>query len=343
MGTAEVFYTIRAILSTDEAPDLSELGCPDGKCKGNGGSAASGAGYGAPTWTVNMSNLNVFVTDTPLWYRSPIGPPVEVTLSYNSKGPLTQFEPIGRKWHLNYESYLSADQVTGDVTITMPDGKRDVYTYTPAGFTAPYRVFNDLRITRQGGLFDGNDCELTFPDGTVYIYKVPAWSYRWAFLSEVRDPHSNKLTLHWEGQFPFGGVLKSITDAMGRATIFTQNDQNRIASIRDPFGRTASFGYDLLGRLTQITDMGGYVTTFAYTDGVLPNDYSVIRRMVQGNSTWDFVYDTSGLTVTDNLGIEKSPPAPSRGPPASRGPTPRPGRATGTPRPRPGTEASTRM
>jgi hypothetical protein len=62
----------------------SELGCPDGKCKGSGGASAPGSGYGVPVWTVNMANLNVFITDTPLWHRSPIGPPLEVTLSYNS-------------------------------------------------------------------------------------------------------------------------------------------------------------------------------------------------------------------------------------------------------------------
>ena len=304
-GTAEVFYTIRALLSTDQPIDQSELGCPDGKCKQNGGTSSPGSGYGAPTWSVNMANLNIFVTDTPLWYRSPIGPPVEVTVSYNAKAPETQFEPVGRKWQLNYESFLSSDQATGDVTITMPDGKRDVYAYNAGNFTAPYRVFNDLKITRQGGLFDGNDYDLTFPDGTVYVYKVPAWSYRWAFLSEIRDSHGNKLSLQWEGVFPFGGKLKQITDALGRATVFTQDDNNRITLVQDPFGRTASFGYDLLGRLTRITDMGGYVTTLAYSEGVLADDFSQIRRMVQGNNTWEFTPDANGLTVTDNLGVEK--------------------------------------
>ncbi len=34
---------------------------------------------GAPKWSVNMVNMNLFVTDTPLWYSNPIGPSVEIS------------------------------------------------------------------------------------------------------------------------------------------------------------------------------------------------------------------------------------------------------------------------
>jgi hypothetical protein len=58
----------------------------------------------------------------------------------------------------------------------MPDGRRDVYSYdtNTAKFTPPYRVFNELTVIRQGGIMEGSDYALTFPDGTVYIYKVPS-------------------------------------------------------------------------------------------------------------------------------------------------------------------------
>lgn len=286
-------------LTPDMGEAESELGSPDGKNKAAGGASAPGAGYGVPIWTVNMANLNIFITDTPLWYRSPIGPPVEVTLSYNSKSAGARFEPIGRKWQLNYESYLSADEITSDVTIIMPDGRRDVYTYTPTGFTPPYRVFNELKVTREGGFMEGSDYELTFPDGTVYVYKVPTGSLLWAFLTEIRDPHGNRLSLEWEGQSPWGGRLKKITDAMSRITYFFPDANDRIGSIRDPFGRTARFQYDDQSNLTKITDMGGYSTNFTY-DGC-----GNLQSMVQGSNTWYFETDATGLTVRDNMGSER--------------------------------------
>lgn len=284
-----------------------ELGAPDGMGKAAGGDSAPGAGYGAPTWTVNMSTLNVFITDTPLWYKSPVGPAVEVSFSYNSKAVFNRFEPAGRNWQLNYESYLSSDPVSGDVTIYMPDGRRDVYTYntSTAKFTPPYRVFNELTVIRQGGIMEGSDYALSFPDGTVYIYKVPSGQLLWAFLSEIRDPHyptdsGNKLTLTWVPLpgTPWGGKLTSISDALGRSTTFFYDADNRISTIMDPFGRTASLGYDGNGNLTGITDMGGFTSSFTY-DGC-----GTVQTITTGNNKVTFSHGFNTLTVSDYMGSE---------------------------------------
>jgi hypothetical protein len=53
-----------------------DLGCPEGKCK-QGPSMNGGAPNGAPAWTVNMVNMNFYMTDIPLWYQPPIGPSVD--------------------------------------------------------------------------------------------------------------------------------------------------------------------------------------------------------------------------------------------------------------------------
>jgi len=289
-------------LTPDWGGPEPELGTPDGKGKANGGDAAPGSGYGAPTWTVNMSNLNIFISDTPLWYQSPVGPSVEVKLSYNSKAVFNRFEPVGRNWQLNYESYLSSDPVSGDVTIYMPDGRRDVYSYDQNSnkFTPPYRVFNELTVTRAGGIMEGSDYDLSFPDGTVYSYKVPSGQLLWAFLTEIRDPHHNKLTLEWQpiSDSPWGGLLKSITDALGKKTFFSHDSENRIYSIMDPFGRTASLHYDSQGNLDKITDMGKYWASFSY-DGC-----GTIQTMAQGNNSWTFSHETNSLTVSDFMGSE---------------------------------------
>jgi Rhs family protein len=225
---------------------------------------------------------------------------VEVSFSYNSKAVSNRFEPAGRNWQLNYESYLAPDPVSGDVTIYMPDGRRDVYTYdaNTAKFTPPYRVFNELTVV-------AGDYRLAFPDGTVYIYKVPSGQFIWAFLTEIRDPHyptdpSNKLTLYWDPlpNSPWGGKLNRITDALGRSTTFFHNADNRIYSILDPFGRTVSLTYDSFGNLTRITDMGGFSSSFSY-DGC-----GTIQTITTGNNKVTFTSGFNSLTVSDYMGSE---------------------------------------
>lgn len=294
-------------LTPDAGTGERELGAPDGVGKGSGGDMAPGSGFGSPTWTVNTTNLNIFITDTPLWYKSPVGPAVEVAFSYNSKAVYNRFEPAGRNWQLNYESYLSSDPATGDVTIYMPDGRRDLYTYdsNTGKFTPPYRVFNELTVIREGEIMEGSDYQLAFPDGTTYIYKVPSGQLLWAFLTEIRDPHyptdpANKLTLSWDPlpDSPWGGKLTRITDALGRSTTFFYNGDGRINSILDPFGRTATLGYDTNGNLTRITDMGGFYSTFTY-DGC-----GTIQTLTTGNNKVTFTQGFNTLTVADYMGSE---------------------------------------
>jgi len=115
----------------------------------------------------NMVNLNLFLCTNPLAYWSPIGPSPEITLSYNSQSSTAYNEPFGNKWQFNYGSYLVEDPA-GNVTIFMPDGRRDVYKPDGAGgYTRPYRVFN--RLNKMGE----NHFELRFPDDTLYVYDTP--------------------------------------------------------------------------------------------------------------------------------------------------------------------------
>lgn len=295
----EITITWSWELIPDRGTAERELGSPDGHGQASGGEFSPGSGYGAPTWSVNMVNLNVFIADSPLWYHNPIGPSVQLNLSYNSNSGGARFEPVGRKWQLNYESYLSADEISGDVTIYMPDGRIDTYTPTSTGFTSPYRVYNELKVTRQGEIMEGSDYELKFPDGTIYLYKVPPGSLLWAFLAEIRDPHGNRLSLDWEGQSPWGGKLRKISDALGRSTTFFYDAENRVSSVSDPFGRLAQFAYSSQGDLQKITDMGGYFTSFTY------DACGNMVNMAHGQNTWTFEPDATGLTVRDNLGSER--------------------------------------
>jgi len=240
----------------------SDLGKPDNKQKG----------CGEPVWSVNPINLNFFVTDTPLWYRSPIGPPVEITLSYNSQSSIVQHEPFGNKWAFNYGCYLVED-TGGTVTVFMPDGRNDTFTPDDAGgFTPPTQVFNRLDKVA------ASHYELRFPDDTVYVFDIPGGTTSLQpFLVEIRDARGLKLTFGYDPAV----LLKTITDAVGRATTLTYDANNLVTQVTDPFGRTAAFSYDGNKNLVKITDMGNYAASFTYDQD------NFITSLAKGRGAWN--------------------------------------------------------
>lgn len=210
---------------------------------------------GSPGWSVNKVNMNLYVTDTPLWYSTPIGPSVEITLSYNSQSAINNNEPFGNKWQFNYASYLVVD-TAGNVIVFMPDGRRDMYTPNgTGGYIRPYQVFNTLTKIAE------NHFELKSPNNTVYVYNIPSGTTSLQpFLVEIREAHGQKLTFGYNSDVQ----LTTITDAMGRVTNLTYNANGLVTQVADPFGRSASFEYDSNKNLTKITDMGGYWSSLSY-------------------------------------------------------------------------------
>lgn len=237
--------------------------CNGSSCCGAGGGGSSGGSgggpFGNPVWKVNMINMNLYVHDVPMWYRPPIGPEVRVGLNYNSLATTAYHEPFGNKWQFNYSTYLVVD-TGGNVTVFMPDGRRDIYVPdSNGGYTQPYGVRNKLTKIEE------NHFELRFPDDTVFIYNIPAGtSSLQPFLVEIRDVHNLSLTFGYNAN----AELTTITDVQGRVTQLTYTTQGLVSQVADPFGRTALFEYDAECNLTRITDMGGYWFNFSYDQDV---------------------------------------------------------------------------
>ncbi len=282
-----------------------DLGCP-GENAGPDGNCCN-SGEGAPIWKVNMVNMNLFVTDIPMWYNPPIGPPVKIQISYNSQSAIAQHEPFGNKWQFNYGSYLTVD-TGGNVTIFMPDGRRDVYSPDgTGGYIKSFQVFNTLTKIAE------NHFELKLLDGTVYIYNIPAGTGSLQpFLIEIRDAFNQKLTFNYDSDVR----LTSITDAMNRTTTLVYTG-DLVTQVNDPFGRSAFFEYDAYGNLTKITDMGGYWTSLSYDADVyltsIGNDRGTWRFFVERSDNsgansdnypppGDLMWQNYRITITNPLG-----------------------------------------
>jgi len=265
-------------------------------------------GCGSPVWEVNKINMNLYITDTPLWYTPAIGPSVDIQLSYNSRGGARVGAPFGNKWVLNYGSYIIEVNQSGIIkpNVFMPDGRKDVYTQNGSAYTQPYGVFNTLTKT-------GSQYKLQLQNGTIYTYEKPSPSSDY-ILKQITDAYNNSITLGYTGN-----QLTTITDAQGLSTTLTYTD-NLVTTVTDPFGRTATFQY-VNGNLTQAVDMGGYWTNYDYETNIHDNKV-YIKSIQNAKGTWQFkiehadglssgvMYPMSGanmgtvhrITITDPLG-----------------------------------------
>ena len=276
---------------------------------GDNGAPGPGPGCGAPVWQVNVISMNFFVTDTPMWYDPPIGPPVRITLSYNSQSAIANHEPFGNKWMFNYGSYLIKD-TSGTITLFMPDGRQDVFSPNGAGgYTPPFRVYNTLTQIAP------NHFELQFADGTVYVYQIPpGTSSQQPFLTAIRDAYGQTLALGYDTNVN----LASITDAQGKVCTVNYNASGLVTNVADPFGRNASFQYDTNNNLIQITDMGGYWSTLSYDTNIFVTSIGDERGTTRfwtelpgppGNNSDNYpppgdpnMYENYRITVTNALG-----------------------------------------
>ncbi|MCI5142107.1 MAG: RHS repeat protein, partial [Candidatus Electrothrix sp. ATG1] len=265
-----------------------------GNSNGAAGNSGENPGCGAPAWSVNAINLNLFVRDIPLWYRPAYGPSVHIAVSYNSQSATAQHEPFGNKWQFNYGSYLAVD-TGGNVLIFMPDGRRDQYIPDgTGGYTRPYKVYNTLTKIAE------NHFELRFPDDTVYVYNIPTGTTSLQpFLVEIRDAYGQTLSFQYNTDIE----LTTITDAQGKHTVLTYHAEGLVTQVTDPFGRTALFEYDGNRNLIKITDMGGYWSTLSYDEDVY------LTEIASALGAWQFYIEPTD----DDTSASDRYPAPGEG------------------------------
>jgi RHS repeat-associated protein len=219
---------------------------------------------GAPVWSVNMLNMNMYVRDIPLWYQPALGPEVKIDLSYNSQSAVAQNEPFGAKWMFNYASYLVIDP-GNTVTLFNSDGSRNTYEPFYETQSTGERFISGFRD--QSGRTDrllkisDSHYELHSDNGAKILYQVPAnTSALQLFITQIVDGYGNALTFDYDQQARMQGII----DAQGRRTRLIYNADNLITRVEDPFGRSASFAYDDQRNLISITDMQGYTARLGY-------------------------------------------------------------------------------
>ncbi|AIL73447.1 cysteine peptidase family C39 domain-containing protein [Vibrio vulnificus] len=245
----------------------------DNRPNGSGSGSGDGCrGRGAPVWSVNMINLNLYMTDTPLWYDNTVGPGIEIKLSYNTQSVLAQNEPFGHRWMFNYASYLVVDP--GDaVTIFEMDGGESVFIKNSNDVYQSDR-YSSSTLTKDN---EGN-WVLTYSDGSKRVYGVPQGTKALQnFLLYEEDYAGNRVTFGYDEK----AKMTHVTDALGHVTRLSYNSSGLVERVDDPFGRYALFEYDDSRNLIALTDMEGYRASLTYDDEHLVTSLSDAQGTTQ--------------------------------------------------------------
>lgn len=207
------------------------------------------------------------------------GLPITISRTYDS---LERFnsEDFGYGWTLDIANPRVDINAASDVTLTMPDGRRSTFYFTP---TAPSPLFGFLLVpsyTPEPGVYGSltsNSCSLLtisagsyfcFPgaeyEATEFIYTDP---YGREFvmssdgtLQSITDLNNNMLTFDPNG----------ITSSAGNLNVqFVRDAEGRITTITDPEGNIYTYGYNIDGELETVnlpSDGAPIVYSYTYDD-----------------------------------------------------------------------------
>ena len=295
--------------------DPGPINCKDPQ---SGGSDPCNPGGcpGMAVSSVHFMTVNLNITDEPVGYSPPVGPPVRFKVRYNSRDA---FQPanftyanLGSKWTCDWISYITDNpsNTLADVSYYARGGGTRTFTgFNTNTQTFAYQQYDQTRLTRTGSasyeLLAGDGSKLVFTNSTG-----SSGTSRKVFLSQVQDPAGNAVTLTYDGTFR----LVAITDAIGQVTTLAYEHGNPylLTKVTDPFGRFATFQYqyvqaEYIGtnppvyvcggfyEMSKITDVLGLVSQF------VTNCSGTIYQMVTPYGTNTFIGSSGPDPTTRTL------------------------------------------
>ena len=257
--------------------------------------------------SIHLLDVNLNLSDEPVGYSSPVGPPVRFTVRYNYRDAFQpanfDYSNLGSKWTSDWIAYItdSPSNRLASVNLYLQGGGQRTF----AGFdtntqTYAYQSFDQTLLHRTGP----SSYELLSGDGSKLVFGQSDGSQgatRNLWLTQAIDPAGNAVTLTYDDDLR----ITAITDAIGQVTTLTYglpDDRYKLTQVTDPFGRSATFQYDDQFRLVKITDVIGLTSQFVYLDypaappltGTVHTDF--IQQLVTPYGTNSFLSADDGNT-----------------------------------------------
>ena len=167
---------------------------------------------------------------------------------------------FGNGWTLAIANPRLEADPAHNVTLTMPDGRRTTFHFTPQSYGGIFGFFLEPLYTPEAGVYGSlevPDCLLVVSGGKYYCF-LDMGEYQPAVYTYT-DPYGRQFLMSSDG------TLRSITDLNGNVLTFSPDGiTSSMGDLNVPFVR------DSLGRITQITDPEGGVYGYVYdADGNL--------------------------------------------------------------------------
>ena len=282
--------------------------------------------YLLPVANIDEAQVATVLTYKPLGYHPPVGPAMDMVLTYHQKTATSDSinvneavtfnilnSPFGDNWSFNWWGFIQYDPGDSNNAPTsfylFPRGG-GAEPFDPSGFT-PF-TNSQIIVTSQDS--DGNPLGFSrfLPNGWVenYTNVVMKQSANQVFLTQVVDARGNQVNLGYDAN----NHLNSITDAQGRTTslIYT-GDQ--VSQIIDPFGRSADFQHDTNGLLKSSDNVLHMFVQFSYGgNNAIAGDWVSSMTTPYGTTNFDYTGTVSTkdnpiqdeeLTITDPAGLRE--------------------------------------
>jgi len=271
---------------------------------------------------INKFEAKYSITDIPLQYTPPRGPPVVFQFTcyqgeLDSQVPVTITSSIGNNtksnWTLNYFSTLKfVTSSNSSAAILTPDGLKrtfglvDTANFTSGNFgNATTNPFSGSVL--EHATISGNDAYIEhLPDGSFMTYgnlhTSSNTTTKYYLLSAITDPQGNALTFTYN-HTTFPNRLEQVKDAcndtftIGYAnTTHNYYPTNITANIGNVTTGSVNLTYTSGFRLASITDPAGITSNFTYGNSSSPGDVTNITTPY-GNTTMDW----TTLTYTSSI------------------------------------------
>ncbi|MDQ2827636.1 MAG: malectin domain-containing carbohydrate-binding protein [Chloroflexota bacterium] len=246
----------------------------------NDGQTAVSAVNVAVTGQLKIGNLSFTVTDLAV---PVLGIPIQIDRTYDNFR--RSGGDFGVDWTLGLHTVdVQQDTCAADVELTLPDGRRIPFSFSPQGTQAPGfftpswapdpttgdRLSTDYNSISQdsstgcwvspddGSPYVPAHLYLDTPDGVRYVidHNIDTFGtgQETSSLREIDQRNGAVLT------FSAGGVSSN----KGPGVTISRDGQGRITSVTDPLSNTITYSYDAAGDLASVTDRDGNATTYHY-------------------------------------------------------------------------------
>lgn len=218
-----------------------------------------------------------------------VGLPITIGRTYDSL-ERNRVGDFGYGWTLAIANPRLTASQAHDVTLTMPNGHRVVFYFSPVGSAF---LFLHPHYTPEAGVYgslDVDDCPLVVSGGQYYCFLEPGEYQPTKYT--YTDPYGRKFVMGADGKLQSvtdlnGNVLtftaNGISSSLGASVPFIRDSQGRITQITDPAGNVYSYSYDVAGNLASVSLPGvanplhyHYDANHYFLDAVDPRGHNII-------------------------------------------------------------------